>query len=104
MGRERLLNEHRACFFVRKVYIGMNEHTAELFAVKQMLVDSERTRMSLEREIELMKQLSHPNIVRYLRSRAHTALVSQEEQRNNKITDLLQCCNAAMTPSNVKNK
>ena len=50
-----------------KVYIGMNSKTAELFAVKQ-ISDPANTGQwkALEKEINLMKELSHPNIVRYL--------------------------------------
>eukprot|EP01119_Soliformovum_irregulare_P010162 TRINITY_DN2485_c0_g1_i1.p1 TRINITY_DN2485_c0_g1~~TRINITY_DN2485_c0_g1_i1.p1 ORF type:complete len:814 (-),score=192.14 TRINITY_DN2485_c0_g1_i1:728-2863(-) len=54
------------------VYVGLNSQTAELFAVKQLEIDTssdERTKktlLSYQREVELMKKLNHPNIVRYL--------------------------------------
>eukprot|EP00602_Paraphysomonas_sp_CaronLab_P002436 CAMPEP_0185036924 /NCGR_PEP_ID=MMETSP1103-20130426/30643_1 /TAXON_ID=36769 /ORGANISM="Paraphysomonas bandaiensis, Strain Caron Lab Isolate" /LENGTH=1046 /DNA_ID=CAMNT_0027574687 /DNA_START=186 /DNA_END=3323 /DNA_ORIENTATION=+ len=51
-----------------QVFKGMNCATGELLAVKQIcLVDgSEEEVSNLRREIDLMQNLSHPNIVRYI--------------------------------------
>nr|AAG51109.1 NPK1-related protein kinase, putative [Arabidopsis thaliana] len=56
------------------VYMGMNLDSGELLAVKQVLITSncaskEKTQahiQELEEEVKLLKNLSHPNIVRYL--------------------------------------
>ncbi|KAH0921068.1 hypothetical protein HID58_021086 [Brassica napus] len=56
------------------VYMGMNLDSGELLAVKQVLIASnyaskEKTQahiQELEEEVKLLKNLSHPNIVRYL--------------------------------------
>ncbi|XP_009364204.2 mitogen-activated protein kinase kinase kinase NPK1 [Pyrus x bretschneideri] len=57
-----------------RVYMGMNLDSGELFAVKQVLIaansaSKEKTQAhirELEEEVKLLKNLSHPNIVRYL--------------------------------------
>src|SRR5690606_32695845 len=54
-----------------KVYLGMNMETGELMAVKEVDIGgkcSDDQIKSLEREIELLSTLSHPNSVRYLGS------------------------------------
>jgi hypothetical protein len=50
------------------VYLGLNSDTGELMAVKQMATDdvSKRELSSLENEIHLLRNLRHPNIVRYI--------------------------------------
>eukprot|EP01065_Artemidia_motanka_P047689 TRINITY_DN751_c4_g1_i1.p1 TRINITY_DN751_c4_g1~~TRINITY_DN751_c4_g1_i1.p1 ORF type:complete len:937 (+),score=72.93 TRINITY_DN751_c4_g1_i1:79-2811(+) len=53
------------------VFIGLNQETGQLMAVKNVRFDPAdpkvRDRLkALQREIRVMKQLSHPNIVRYL--------------------------------------
>ncbi|KAI5422169.1 Mitogen-activated protein kinase kinase kinase 3 [Lathyrus oleraceus] len=56
------------------VYVGMNLDSGELLAVKQVLISAssaskEKARAhvkKLEEEVKLLKDLSHPNIVRYL--------------------------------------
>lgn len=54
------------------MYLGLHTDTGELFAVKQLEVDlssDEKTRKTMlagQQEIEVMKRLRHPNIVRYL--------------------------------------
>ncbi|KAF5739853.1 putative mitogen activated protein kinase kinase kinase 3 mapkkk3 mekk3 [Tripterygium wilfordii] len=66
------------------VYMGMNLDSGELLAVKQVLIPSngamkERTQdhiKGLEEEVKLLKNLSHPNIVRYL------GTVREEESLN----------------------
>ncbi|DBA78684.1 hypothetical protein WJX77_001730 [Trebouxia sp. C0004] len=57
-----------------RVYLGLNNDTGQLMAVKQVLISKEPTvagRVAvhvagLEDEVGLLKQLDHPNIVRYL--------------------------------------
>ena len=50
----------------------MNNDTGELFAVKQLEIDmssDDKTRksiLSFQQEVEVMRKLNHPNIVRYL--------------------------------------
>nr|AZL94781.1 NPK1-like protein [Colobanthus quitensis] len=62
------------CGAFGRVYMGMNLNSGELLAVKQVLIASsgaskEKTQAhikELEEEVKLLKNLSHPNIVRYL--------------------------------------
>ncbi|XP_050220270.1 mitogen-activated protein kinase kinase kinase NPK1 [Mercurialis annua] len=62
------------CGAFGRVYMGMNLDSGELLAVKQVLVaansaSKEKTQAhirELEEEVKLLKNLSHPNIVRYL--------------------------------------
>ncbi|CAM9286561.1 unnamed protein product [Chrysoparadoxa australica] len=51
-----------------KVFMGLNERTAELFAVKQIsLMDETQAEVeALEKEIHLMRNLDHKHIVRYM--------------------------------------
>eukprot|EP01035_Chromulina_nebulosa_P027649 gene27649-36393_t len=50
------------------VYLGLNVETGELMAVKQMTTEevSRRELGALENEINLLRNLRHPNIVRYI--------------------------------------
>lgn len=50
------------------VYLGLNIDNGELMAVKQMATEevSKRELSSLENEIHLLRNLRHPNIVRYI--------------------------------------
>lgn len=50
------------------VYLGLNIDSGELMAVKQMATEevSKRELSSLENEIHLLRNLRHPNIVRYI--------------------------------------
>ncbi|XP_031276626.1 mitogen-activated protein kinase kinase kinase NPK1 [Pistacia vera] len=62
------------CGAFGRVYMGMNLDSGELLAVKQVLIaassaSKETTQAhirELEEEVKLLKNLSHPNIVRYL--------------------------------------
>ncbi|XP_030504291.2 mitogen-activated protein kinase kinase kinase ANP1 [Cannabis sativa] len=62
------------CGAFGRVYMGMNLDSGELLAVKQVLIaansaSKEKTQThlkELEEEVKLLKNLSHPNIVRYL--------------------------------------
>ncbi|XVF63187.1 hypothetical protein PTKIN_Ptkin09bG0067900 [Pterospermum kingtungense] len=61
------------CGAFGRVYMGMNLDSGELLAIKQVLIGSnaskEKTQAhirELEEEVKLLKNLSHPNIVRYL--------------------------------------
>ncbi|KAH3745847.1 Mitogen-activated protein kinase kinase kinase ANP1 [Pelomyxa schiedti] len=54
------------------VYLGMNKDTGEIFAVKQIEIENisdenaQQLLKSYDKEIQLMKKLVHPNIVKYL--------------------------------------
>ncbi|OVA05493.1 Protein kinase domain [Macleaya cordata] len=62
------------CGAFGRVYMGMNLDSGELLAVKQVLITSNNASkdkaqahiQELEEEVKLLKNLSHPNIVRYL--------------------------------------
>ncbi|KAK9725469.1 hypothetical protein RND81_05G145600 [Saponaria officinalis] len=62
------------CGAFGRVYMGMNLNSGELLAVKQVLIaangaSKEKAQAhvkELEEEVKLLKNLSHPNIVRYL--------------------------------------
>ncbi|KAI3889251.1 hypothetical protein MKW92_052981 [Papaver armeniacum] len=60
------------CGAFGRVYMGMNLDSGELLAVKQVLIavnSKEKAQdhiRELEEEVKLLKNLSHPNIVRYL--------------------------------------
>ncbi|KAL7259511.1 hypothetical protein ACSBR1_005409 [Camellia fascicularis] len=62
------------CGAFGRVYMGMNLDSGELLAVKQVLIASNGASKEkaqahvkeLEEEVKLLKNLSHPNIVRYL--------------------------------------
>lgn len=49
-----------------RVYMGLQLDNNKIMAVKVMEVDSERSQAVLEREISVMRLLSHPNVIRYL--------------------------------------
>eukprot|EP00667_Euglena_gracilis_P002140 EG_transcript_2140 len=48
------------------VYVGLNEATRELIAVKEVMFTSKEEVEQCAREIRVMKNLDHPNIVKYL--------------------------------------
>ncbi|KAJ7973364.1 Mitogen-activated protein kinase kinase [Quillaja saponaria] len=72
------------CGAFGRVYMGMNLDSGELLAVKQVLIaassaSKEKAQVhikELEEEVKLLKDLSHPNIVRYL------GTVREEESLN----------------------
>lgn len=72
------------CGAFGRVYMGMNLDSGELLAIKQVLIttnsnSNEKTQAhirELEEEVKLLKNLSHPNIVRYL------GTVREEESLN----------------------
>jgi serine/threonine protein kinase len=76
-----------------KVYLGMNSDTGELMAVKQVPLGSETNQQveSLRREIALMQDLHHPNIVRYFGSEAKDGFLNifLEYQPGGSIASLL---------------
>ena len=51
-----------------RVFMGMNELTGGLIAIKEMVFtqDNEKEMKSLQREVSLMRKFAHPNIVAYL--------------------------------------
>jgi hypothetical protein len=60
------------------VYLGLNIDTGELMAVKQMATEevSKKELASLENEINLLRNLRHPNIVRYIGTELTSASLS----------------------------
>eukprot|EP01012_Entosiphon_sulcatum_P057572 TRINITY_DN81373_c0_g1_i1.p1 TRINITY_DN81373_c0_g1~~TRINITY_DN81373_c0_g1_i1.p1 ORF type:complete len:474 (-),score=52.56 TRINITY_DN81373_c0_g1_i1:53-1474(-) len=48
------------------VYVGLNEATREIIAVKEVIFTNREEIEQTAREITLMKKLDHPNIVKYL--------------------------------------
>lgn len=54
------------------VHIGLNEENGDLIAVKVLSLSDADTAEPLYREIELMRQLKHPNIVSYLGAEVRT--------------------------------
>lgn len=77
-----------------KVYLGMNADTGELMAVKQVPLGTEGNNQqidALRREISLMQDLHHPNIVRYFGSEAKDGFLNifLEYQPGGSIASLL---------------
>lgn len=76
-----------------KVYLGMNSETGELMAVKQVPLGAESNQQieSLRREIALIQDLHHPNIVRYFGSEAKDGFLNifLEYQPGGSIASLL---------------
>jgi serine/threonine protein kinase/WD40 repeat protein len=60
------------------VYLGLNVESGELMAVKQMAIDevSSKELSSLENEINLLRNLRHPNIVRYIGTEVNPTALS----------------------------
>eukprot|EP01038_Epipyxis_sp_PR26KG_P014312 gene14312-19196_t len=60
------------------VYLGLNIETGELMAVKQLSTEevSRRELSSLENEINLLRSLRHPNIVRYIGTEVNSTALS----------------------------
>ncbi|RZC52367.1 hypothetical protein C5167_020787 [Papaver somniferum] len=62
------------CGAFGRVYMGMNLDSGELLAIKQVMIPSNNASkekaqahiLELEEEVKLLKNLSHPNIVRYV--------------------------------------
>lgn len=55
-----------------KVHIGLNEDSGDLIAVKMLSLRNADAAEPLYKEIELMRQLTHPNIVSYLGAEVRT--------------------------------
>jgi serine/threonine protein kinase len=60
------------------VFLGLNIDTGELMAIKQMTLDdiSKKELYSLENEINMLRSLRHPNIVRYIGTEATPSTLS----------------------------
>jgi serine/threonine protein kinase/WD40 repeat protein len=58
------------------VCLGLNIETGELMAVKQMTLDDKKELSSLENEINMLRSLRHPNIVRYIGTEATPSTLS----------------------------
>jgi serine/threonine protein kinase/WD40 repeat protein len=60
------------------VFLGLNTETGELMAIKQMTLDdiSKKELYSLENEINMLRSLRHPNIVRYIGTEATPSTLS----------------------------
>ena len=77
-----------------KVYIGLNENSGVLMAVKEVEVCDEKEAKSLQQEIDLMRSLSHDNIVAYLGSEVdaeqHKLYIFTEWVPGGSISNILQ--------------
>ena len=60
------------------VYLGLNVDTGELMAVKQIAIEdvSRKEQAMLQNEIDTLKSLQHPNIVRYIGTEANAQTLS----------------------------
>ena len=77
-----------------KVYIGLNENSGVLMAVKEVEVCDAKEAKSLQQEIDLMRSLSHDNIVAYLGSEVdaeeHILYIFTEWVPGGSISNILQ--------------
>jgi hypothetical protein len=76
------------------VYMGLNEETGQLMAVKVLNISGqEQEAQDLYKEIDLMRKLDHPNIVRYLGAQVNVndgkVYIFQDWVAGGSISDLL---------------
>ena len=70
------------------VHIGLNEDSGDLIAVKLLSLKNADQAEELYTEIELMRQLTHPNIVCYLGAEVMRVV----EACHNQVLQLRVCC------------
>jgi len=76
-----------------RVYLAVDVRSGSLFAVKQMLVNELDNLAQMEKEISVLKELNHPNLVRYLgteRGEAGTLNVMLEYCNGGSIAQMLR--------------
>ena len=62
------IGEKIGCGSFGEVFKGLNNHDGKIFAVKRLRITAERSEelLNLANEVDLMRNMSHPNIVSYI--------------------------------------
>lgn len=69
------------------VYKGRNKTTGQVVAMKKIRLESEEEGVpsTAVREISLLKELQHPNVVRYETERFHTIFIYTKQNQDLKV-------------------